>query len=228
MTLTAERSRTVRLAVGAAVAIALASPLAMYVKTFGWSIATDHDRWAEFGSAMSGIYSVFTAFATLILLTFQLRLQRKQVDLQRQINQHEYDLAYVQQSRADLEFYIQQLHQALETEIRVGNTIREVLLDCYCMANDEGLNDSRLLSLAVDLDREEPRCIAIWFAVYPILVGLSGGTGPQFDVNKNAAPQKLIATLGHQVCVALDNFHHVRTSGSLQGKYKFSPLLVKN
>jgi hypothetical protein len=135
-------------------------------------------------------------------------------------------LAYIQQSRADLEFYIQQLHQALASSVRTGNTVREILKDQFCPSDEGKLHDTRLYSLSLDLDREEPRCIAIWFAVYPILVGLTGGTGPQFEVNKNAALQKLIATLGFDMCVALDNYLHVRSAGSLEGKYQFSPLLV--
>jgi hypothetical protein len=228
MSLSSRRPHTAGLAFAIAIAVVLLAPIAVYIETFGIAVATDHARWGEFGSAMSGIYSVFTAFATLLLLTVQLGLQRKQVDLQRQINQHEYDVAYVQQARADLEFYIHELNDALSRKVPSGGTFREVLLDRFRPSDEEMLNDSRLLSLALELDRSERRCIGIWFAVYQGLVGLTGGTGPQFEVNKNAAPLKLIATLTHEVCVALDNFHHIRTSGRLAGHYRFSPLLVEN
>jgi hypothetical protein len=165
------------------------------------------------------------AMATLLLLTLQLRLQRKQVDLQRQVNEHDYDLAYVQQARADLEFYIQELNGALRVPLPYGNTVREVLLDRFRPQAQSALADPNLVSLAVELDGAEPRCIAIWFGVYQALSGLASGTGPQFEVNKHAAPIKLVATLSHDVCVALDNFHYVRTSGYLPGEYKFSKLL---
>jgi hypothetical protein len=222
------RSTLVQLSILVALVACLVVPLAFYVGVFGFKLSADHTRWGEFGSAMAGIYSVFTALATLVLLSIQLYLLKRQVDLQRQINDHETSLAYVQQVRADMEFYIQQLREALDHRLQYGNTVREVLIDKFCPSEAEQLNDDRLRALATELDHAEPRSIAIWFAVYQGLTLLTSGKGPQFEVNKGAACLKLVATLGHRTCAALDHYHHVRTSSLLRGHYEFSPLLGEN
>jgi uncharacterized membrane protein len=198
-------------------AFLLLLPIILYVRTFGPTLSGDHTRWGEFGSAMSGIYSPIIAVVTLIVLAMQVALQSRQVELQKQINEHGVDQDYIQQARADLEFYVIQVHTALGPGTHYGNTIREILLDRFQPANAQTLGDEQLRLLASELDRIEPRCLALWFAIYPILVGFASGTGAHFEVNKTASMQKLIAILGFEACVSLDNFHHIRTSGSLKG-----------
>lgn len=208
-------------------AVLLLLPPAFYIYTFGWHLATEHVRWGEFGSAMSGIYSPLTAVATLVVLAMQVLLQRRQTELQRKMGEHEVDQAFILQARADLEFYVLQLHSALATKTVYGNSVRELLLDQFQPNSFELLAQDSLKRLAEQIDRAEHRCIALWSAVYPLLVGLAAGRGPHFENNANGAMQKLVGILGFDVCVALDNFHFVRTLGTLKGRHRFSPLLAR-
>lgn len=64
--------------------VAFTAPLLIYLFTFGFFLSSDHQRWAEFGSAMSGIYAPIVAVTTLAVLLAQ-------VGLQKQINDHSYD-----------------------------------------------------------------------------------------------------------------------------------------
>ena len=57
-------------------AVAIISPVAVYVYTFGKELSNDHSRWAEMGAAMSGIYSPLIALLALAVLSFQLVAQR--------------------------------------------------------------------------------------------------------------------------------------------------------
>jgi hypothetical protein len=211
------------------VAVALLClPMAVYVWTFGTSITADHARWAEFGSAMSGAYAPVVALATLVVLAFQVRLQAQQVRLQQQMNEHEYDQAHIQQWRSDLEFYVQHLVGTLSTKTRYGNTISEILIDRFRPADAAALHEPRLRDVAMEIDSAEPRCLALWFAIYPILVGFESGTGTAFEVNKVGSKQKMIAMLGADVCVAMDNYHHVRTGGRLKKHYAFSAVATSS
>ncbi|MBL0651350.1 hypothetical protein [Aeromonas caviae] len=93
------------------VLVLLFSPVVLYVSKFGGDLSQDHSRWAEFGSAIGGIYAPILGFITLVVLIRQLYLQK-------QMN----DQYYLQQAREDIEFYASQLSK--EGANKRGNSSR--------------------------------------------------------------------------------------------------------
>jgi hypothetical protein len=79
------------IAFGIIAVVVLAWPIGAYVVKFGTSVSGEHTRWAEFWSAMSGIYAPILALATLALLAMQYSLQRR-------VHKHEKDQAFIQQN----------------------------------------------------------------------------------------------------------------------------------
>lgn len=104
--------------------IVLLIPLILYSYIFGTGLSTKSQEWANFGSAMSGIYAPILSIFTLVLLVLQLRMQAK-------LNTHEYDQAYIGQGRADIEFYLNQLQKAVDEQLPNGETFRQVLIQKY-------------------------------------------------------------------------------------------------
>lgn len=203
---------------------ALATPVWVYVATFGTSLSGEHIRWGEFGSAMSGIYTPILALATLAVLVMQ-------VSLQKQVHKHEKDQAFIQQTRADVEFYVQRLAEVLATNFSQGGPVSEVgevLLTHFQPPTEAELDDQQLRDLAAKIDKEVPRIYALWSAIQAILAGLSATNQPISQMHYVAALQKLIAMLGFESCVALEHFERVRTQGKLNGGYHFSPVLSKS
>jgi hypothetical protein len=88
------------------------------------------------------------------------------------------------------------------------------------------LDAPSLRSLAANIDANAPTALGLWFAMYPILAGLAAGHGKNFEMTFASSIQKLIAILGFETCVALDNYHRTRSEGKLAVEYKFSPLLT--
>jgi hypothetical protein len=222
-----KRTRTIAYIVLALVAICLVAPLVMYAHTFGTAITSSHPRWAEFGTAMSGIYSPLLTLLTLAVLVAQVFLQRRQTALQHQINEHERDQAYLVQARADIEFYAARVAEALNSTALPGVSLRAHLHKHFQPSTGAELDSPELRQLAASIHHLLPASFDLWAAVYPILMGMDAGKETMFNLAYVSSYQKLIALLGFESCVALDNFHRARSEGLGGIKYVFSPLLSK-
>jgi len=197
---------------------AIAGPVFVYLYVFGTEISTIHTRWAEFGSAIGGIYSPLIALLTLGVLAQQVRLQA-------QMNAHESDQAYLQQAKEDIEFYCSQISQVVNNSALPGKTLRAVLHENFEPQSVTELDSQKLRELAANIHANAPSTYDIWAAIYPILAGLEAGDTHTYGRVLGSATQKLIALLSFETCVALDNFHRTRNEGRVKTNYVFSPLL---
>ncbi|MBC2731095.1 hypothetical protein [Thiobacillus sp.] len=208
-----------RTALGIGILLLLyALPLVVYIYTFGTELTNSHTRWAEFGSALSGIYAPIVAITTLVVLFAQVMLQK-------QINEHQYVQSHIEQARADLEFYCVQLAEALDQTLLPGQTVRQVLHQNFQPSSLAALDDDSLRALASNIHANAPTALALWFAIYPILAGLIAGKSAPFEMTLHSSVAKLIAMLSFETCIALDNYHRTRTEGRMSTPYRFSPLL---
>lgn len=200
------------------IAISIVAPIAIYVRQFGWSLSPDHARWGEFGSAMSGIYTPILTLLTLSVLLNQVRLQHE-------MHASDRSLAYVEQARTDLEFYIARLESMMTLKISTGNTIREILHHQYQPKTLTELDQPNIEKISTQLNREAPQILGVMNAVQARLAGLSASKEAWFRLNYTSAIEKLIAVLSFETCVALENYHRAVTKGRINTKYAFSPLL---
>lgn len=63
--------------IAAIILLLIASPIGVYIYHFGLTVSSEHDRWAQMGSAFAGIYAPMTAVGTLIILYMQYQVQVK-------------------------------------------------------------------------------------------------------------------------------------------------------
>jgi hypothetical protein len=146
--------------------IAYLAPLVVYVVTFGVTLSSEHTTWAEFGSAMSGIYGPIIALSTLAVLIVQ-------AGLQRQLNDHEFRQSHISQARQDIEFYANQLTMSLEKKPIPGKTFRSVLHANFQPPGIGELDSENLRALAADVDDGSLGIVSIWSGVYSVVAGLS-------------------------------------------------------
>lgn len=192
----------------------LFSPVVLYVNIFGGNLSQDHSRWAEFGSAIGGIYAPILGFITLVVLI-------RQLSLQKQMN----DQYYLQQAREDIEFYASQLSNILDESL-VGNVpLRAVLHEKFMFCSPENLCSMDMKNIATDIHRVMPQALDIWAAIYPVLIGLSAVDDSLFKMTLVSSKQKLVALLSFEICVALDNLHFCRTDGKNGFTYVFNQKL---
>lgn len=194
-----------------AVWVLLFYPIALYVNTFGGELTQDHSRWAEFGSAIGGIYTPILGFITLVVLT-------RQLSLQKQMN----DQYYLQQAREDIEFYASQLSNILDESLVGDVPLRAVLHEKFMFCSPENLCSIDMKNIAIDIHRVMPQALDIWAAIYPILMGLSAVDDSLFKMTLASSKQKLVALLSFEICVALDNLHFCRVDGKSSFTYSFN------
>ena len=202
------------------VAAILLAPIIVYIATFGFHITSDHERWGEMGSAMSGIYTPILSILTLAVLIIQVRLQN-------QSTTHDSDQSYIQEARSDVEFYLAQIDVELEKMVQGGNrNVRKFLSEGFAFADIEALKSTKLVEVAKALNREFPRLSAIWSAYCSRLEGLGSQQHYPYKHNFVAAQEKAIAMVSFETCVALDNFNWCFSEGRLSCSHYFSSVLV--
>lgn len=206
-----------RAVLGGAV-VSLLLPIAVYIWTFGASISTNHARWGEMGSAMSGIYSPVLAFLALLVVYGQLKSQNR-------FNEHEIDQRFIEQSRSDIQYYLEQLDRVLQLRDPNGATVREMLHQHFIPRDQSDLKAPALVNLGKALNRQYPQPIALWGAIYPILAGLQAADRYPYIHNVSTSVQKIVAMTTFETGVALDNFHYCVTEGRVWLPYQFSPFL---
>ena len=136
-------------------AIVISAPIAVYIATFGFHITSDHARWGEMGSAMSGIYTPILSILTLAVLIIQVRLLN-------QSTIHESDQSYIQETRSDVEFYLAQIDIELEKIVQGGKrNVRMYLSEGFAFSDIESLKSTKLVNVAQALNREFPRLSSI-------------------------------------------------------------------
>ena len=192
----------------------LCSPIMLYVYQFGFTFSTSHQRWAEFGSAMSGIYSPIIAFVVLMVLIGQSKAHIS-------INKHQIDQTYIQENRKDLDFYIDKLEAYLSQSYDKKFTIREYLEAHFLnLSNDKLLNPSKV-EVAKRFHQTHPKVFDIWLAVYPILIGLSSQKEFPYEHNFKSSQLRITSSLTLATCVAIDCFYFCLSNDIQKGKYFF-------
>lgn len=194
------------------------APVHAYIHFFGSVITPNHQRWAEMGSAMSGIYGPILSALTFIVLVVQIRLQwfsHRQV----------HDQEYIQNARADIEFYLSKLDQVLDTPTINGVIPRKYLRERFFQATRARLLGDEAKGAALALDFDAPQIQAAWMAIYTIYGGLKAEPRFPYTLQFVSAQQKAIATLSYPTCVALDNFVFCATGGRIIRSYEFTTAL---
>jgi hypothetical protein len=204
------------------IAAVLLAPVAVYVGMFGVRLSHEHGRWGEMGSAMSGIYAPVTALLTLIVLAFQVRLQR-------QLNEHLITKDTVDSFCAEIDNHLRHLESVLNAEMNdipvkthlartVGHIVRVEELDWLSLRR----------SVLGDIDVLHPDIRMAWVAIIEILANLRVESGPSYQKAYRKAHDKLSMVLTDVLCWALDHHVWVCLEGESRLDYAFSPFLRAN
>lgn len=197
----------------------MAAPIAVYGYTFGWRIVADSGEWASMGSAMAGIYGPILAVLTFVVLLRQLRLQRQATEIQVETTKHMFVQSFVQDARADIEFYLSELSGLLDTSLSNGLVPRLVLQGNFERVAPDQLRSEQLRDYANALNASCPKLQALWMAILPILSGLSTLTESPHHMHLVGAKQKAIAMLSYRTCVAMDNYLYCSSEGRMTDYY---------
>lgn len=200
-------------------AIILSTPIIIYIFTFGSSLSTEHERWSQFGSFISGIYAPIISILTITILL-------KQIELQHKYNTHVEDQAFIFSAREDLKEYITKILDSIDKSLPSGNTYRSLLLSNFQPKTLKELETDEMQSLAKKLNHSAPTLFDSWSSILIVMEGLNNPDSMPYELTAANETQKIIASLSFKTCVALDNYHRALTEGKLKHTtYIFSPLL---
>ena len=195
--------------------LALILPIVLYVYQFGFELSVSHQRWAEFGSAMSGIYSPLIAFLALLILIGQFK---SQVEL----NTHQYDQTYINASRNELNYFTEKIEASLELNHKSGLSIRKYLEEKFVYLDKSQLNEQAVKNLAAEFRKEHKIILDMWLAIYPLLEGLNANKFFPYKSNFTGAVLRITCSLSIETCTAIDNFYYVVTNNIQKGNYYFT------
>lgn len=205
----------------------LATPIAVYVYTFGARIYDHESAWATMGAAMSGLYGPIVSVLTLAVLLIQVQLQRQTTEFQRHDSRHLRDDAHIQVSRADIEFYLSKLDNAINRGSQ-GKLLRHALHVDFAKATVEQLKSAELRGEAALIDDEFPQVNASWASLNTVLKGLEAEDRLAFQLQLVSAQQKAVAILSYATCASLDNYLYCLTQGQIAYPCLFSTSLPKD
>lgn len=197
--------------------VLIASPIAAYVWIFGPNVSSIHTRWAEFGSAIGGIYTPIAAALTLAVLIMQINLQAS-------LNRHTFDYGYVQDARSDLHFFLDRLVKELEQDATENADMRTLVVSGFAWLAKEDLADPQKIQQAKAFDIRHPELMAMWGGINGVLAGLRVHDYPPYSNNYSVGKQKIMSLVSYPCCVAMDNFTHMVSEGRLLNAYEFSKL----
>jgi len=193
--------------------IALWLPIVLYTYKFGFSLSSDHNVWAEFGSILSGIYSPIIAFIALLILANQARMQLS-------MDKHQHDSSFIERNRNDLDFYIDKLESYLEKNYDEKLSIKQYLILNFNVSNDELLEEKTKVK-AKAFAFSHPQVVDIWSAIYPILIGLDSQKKYPYVHNFESSILRISSCLYFGTCVAIDNLYRCVSNDMQNGKYYF-------
>ncbi len=205
------------IAIGSLTVILL--PLMVYCSKFGFVITADHDRWAQFGSALSGIYSPILGVLTFIVLI-------RQLELQAVITRHQLDQDVTGPARSDITHALDAIITATEVDCIPGQSRGQLLLTHFATASREDLLRDESYQLAMGVLFGTPNLFALWLQVSSTLVALRSHQSVTFQSAFASCNLKVTAKLGHFLCVGIENAYFAFLKGDLaHGSVLFSPVL---
>lgn len=200
-------------------AIIFFTPILIYILIFGSSLSTEHERWSQFGSFISGIYAPIISILTITILLKQLELQHK-------YNTHIEDQTHISSARDDLREASKRILDIINETSPESYTYRALLHRHFQPKTRKDLENSDLIKYARKLHHMTPSLSSSWGDVLSIMTGLYAPDSMPYKLVSVNETNKLISSLTMETCVALDNFYWALSKDKLKStKYLFSPLL---
>lgn len=195
----------------------LMAPIVIYVDKFGGHITSDHQRWAEMGSAMSGIYGPILAFLAFGVVILQARMHSES-------NNHMANQSHIQQADSDIAFYLARLESALDKRTSDGGTVGKHLMALFADAKIDQLREESTTTTAMLINREHSQLFAAWLAFQSIAPGLAVVKEHPYSKSLSSAKQRANVVLSLGMCITLDKYTWCLAQGASNGPFLFSDL----
>ncbi len=206
------------------VLLLLAAPIAVYIFKFGYQISNKHERWAEMGSAISGIYTPLLSVMTLLVLYYQLNANKKTNKIQQDMNEFNKIDRFIQDAKTDARLCLSALKFELHDSKNEDNSFYQNLIANFTYKTIEELNSPELYKIAEKLNEKNPSILAIWHKFYSVFILLNAKNEYPYEHNLVNIRNEAFIIVPYAGCVALDNLSLCLTKGKVNYNYEYSDI----
>lgn len=176
------------------------SPIIIYILNFGFHLTQDHQRWAEFGTFIAGIYAPVLSLITLIVLVFQYRMQNR-------MNEYQVEQTTINRLLNDNTQFLESPCRSLASApFNRTNTAEEFLNEKFFFLAPEDLTTQDSYKTALKLYLTDPKLSECWMAINSNLKTFDMIEGRNYRTAFVSEQLRVQATLSHGTCASLDNF----------------------
>lgn len=208
--------------------IIIVSPVAIYTASFGFHLSPNHERWAEFGAFLQGIYSPLFAILTILVLSAQAvlllrqnKIQEMQTIIQNQVSKLQHDQSFLRDAREDVIFYVDVALKGLETPFTDTKSYMDEVKNWFSNLDKVQLDTPLIKQVADNLHHNNQRPIDAWVAIYPIMTALKSQDDQFYQKAYERFRQYMITRLSMEACVAMDKYYCSWSSDQIKGDYIF-------
>lgn len=176
------------------------SPIIIYTLNFGFHLTADHQRWAEFGTFISGIYAPVLSLVTLLVLVSQYRMQNK-------MNEYQIEQTTISRLVNDNTQFLEAICRELDSAPYIRTkSVEDILMDhFFFLSADDLANDEKYRS-AIMLYKKVPKISDCWMALTSTLATLEMIEGSSYKAAFSSELLRVQSTLSHGTCTSLDNY----------------------
>lgn len=206
------------------VLVLLSAPIVIYIYKFGYQISNDHERWAEMGSAISGIYTPLLSILTLVILYYQYIATTVTNKIQMDINEFNKNESFIQDAKTDARLCLSALKSELQDSKNEDDSFYQNLIENFTYKTIEELKSPELYKIAKKLNERNPSILAIWHKFYGVLILLSAKKEYPYEHNLVNIRNEAFVIFPYAGCVALDNLSWCLTKGKVNCNYEYSDI----
>ena len=140
------------------------------------------------------------------------------------MDKHQFDQTLIQESRKDLNFYIEQLEEYMDKRYDDELTIRQYLEKYYLRLSYVQLEDANMKEFAAEFNKKHPKVFNFWSAIYSVLIGLDSQKEFPYTHNFTISVLRISSCITYTTCAAIDNFYYCISNDLQKGKYFFDKI----
>ena len=196
------------------IGIVFCAPIIIYTYQFGFGIWNEHSKWAEMGSALSGIYSPIIAALASYILIIQTRSQNRMNSYQTQMHKnqnemykHQYDQDFINRNEDSTHFYINELKHLLNQQTSLEKPVSE-FVNQFSGIPEAELRSSQNVALSKLFISNHKNIFYLWSAITNGLVGLKSQSDVAYKSSYTSLLLRINTIITHESCLALDKLFY--------------------
>lgn len=175
----------------------LLAPLAIYFLHFNQGISSDHTRWAEFSTYISGIYSPVIALLAFLILVGQVKSQNS-------MDKHNYDRDFISSNVSDFTYYMDRIESYIEKRKMIDPDFDKSLGLLSVGRSIDEMKSEEFTKIAESFVDQHQKLHDLWVGILPIIKALGSQDEMPYMLAFQSVKIRAISVLSFRVCMSLE------------------------